>query len=71
MPPAGALGHVVARIFGADPKTKLDADLLRLKCFLESGKPPRDSVARVPPQYIPTAKPASLYGDKPRSVEFG
>ena len=65
MPPAGALGHVVARIFGADPKTELDADLLRLKSFLESGKPPRHSVARVPPQYIPTAKPASLDGGKP------
>jgi uncharacterized membrane protein len=44
-PPAGALGHVVARLFGADPKTELDEDLMRMKSFLESGKPARDAAA--------------------------
>jgi uncharacterized membrane protein len=64
-PPAGALGHVVARLFGADPKTELDEDLLRLKSFLESGKLPRDAATRVPPEYIPTAEAASPNSDQP------
>ena len=37
-PPAGALGHVVAKLFGADPKSEMDEDLMRLKSALESGK---------------------------------
>ena len=45
-PPAGALGHVVARLFGTDPSRELDEDLLRLKSFLESGKRPRDAAVR-------------------------
>jgi uncharacterized membrane protein len=49
-PPGGTLGHMVARFLGSDPKTELDEDLLRLKSFLEGGKPPRDAVERLPPQ---------------------
>ncbi len=45
-PPAGVLGHVVAKLFGADPKSELDEDMMRLKSTLETGKPPRDAVAR-------------------------
>jgi len=37
-PPAGALGHVVAKLFGADPKSELDDDLVRLKSLIEYGK---------------------------------
>jgi uncharacterized membrane protein len=37
-PPGGALGHVVASIFGTDPKRALDDDLVRLKSLLELGK---------------------------------
>jgi uncharacterized membrane protein len=44
-PPAGALGHVVAKLFGADPKTELDEDMLRLKSFLETGIEPHDAAA--------------------------
>jgi uncharacterized membrane protein len=44
-PPAGAFGHVVAKFFGANPKTELDEDLVRLKSFLETGKRPRDAAA--------------------------
>jgi uncharacterized membrane protein len=44
-PLAGALGHVVAKLFGADPKTKLDEDLLRMKTFLETGKAAHDAAA--------------------------
>jgi uncharacterized membrane protein len=38
VPPAGALGHVVASLFGSDPKKALDEDLNRLKTSLESGR---------------------------------
>lgn len=45
-PPAGVFGHVVAKLFGADPKSELNEDLLRMKTFLETGKAPRDAAAR-------------------------
>ena len=44
-PPAGALGHAVAKLFGADPKTELDEDMLRLKKAVETAQPPRDAAA--------------------------
>lgn len=37
-PPAGAIGHTVASLFGADLKTLLDEDMVRLKSLLEEGK---------------------------------
>jgi len=37
-PPAGQLGHAVAALFGTDPKSALDDDLLRLKSLLEDRK---------------------------------
>lgn len=37
-PPAGALGHFVASLFGKDPKRAMDEDLLRFKSLLEEGK---------------------------------
>jgi uncharacterized membrane protein len=43
VPPAGALGHAVAAIFGADPKSEMDADLMRMKNMIETGKPPHDA----------------------------
>ena len=42
-PPAGAAGHAVATIFGADPKSQMDADLLRMKTLLETGQAPHDA----------------------------
>jgi uncharacterized membrane protein len=45
-PPAGALGHAVAKIFGADAKTELDQDLLRMKTYIETGVPPRYAAAQ-------------------------
>lgn len=44
-PPAGALGHAVARLFGADPKSELTDDLLRMKVFLETGRRAHDAAA--------------------------
>lgn len=37
-PPAGMLGHLVAELFGADPKSALDEDLARLKSLFERGQ---------------------------------
>ena len=37
-PPGGALGHLFAMIFGADPKAALDDDLARMKSLFEVGK---------------------------------
>jgi uncharacterized membrane protein len=43
-PPAGALGHLVAKVFGSDPKKEMDEDLLRMKSFIETGRVPHDAV---------------------------
>jgi uncharacterized membrane protein len=37
-PPAGAAGHAVASLLGADPKHAMDDDLVRLKSLIEEGK---------------------------------
>ena len=42
-PGAGGLGHVVASLFGADPKSEMDEDLVRMKTFIETGKTPSDA----------------------------
>ena len=42
-PVAGAVGHAVAWMFGADPKHRMNDDLLRMKSYLETGKIPRDA----------------------------
>ena len=47
MPLAGAIGHVVARVFGADPKSEMDDDLMRMKTMIETGRRPHDA-ARAP-----------------------
>lgn len=44
-PPGGVIGHAVAKAFGADPKSEMDEDLLRLKSLLETGRPPREAAA--------------------------
>jgi uncharacterized membrane protein len=36
-PPAGALGHALAAMLGADPKRAMDEDLVRFKSLLEEG----------------------------------
>src|SRR5690606_29150598 len=45
-PIAGAFGHMLARLIGADPKHQMDDDLLRMKTYLETGKPPHDAAVR-------------------------
>ena len=45
-PIAGAMGHAVASLLGIDPKHQMDDDMLRMKTYLETGKPPHDAAAR-------------------------
>lgn len=42
-PPAGALGHGFALLLGADPKSKLEEDLARMKAFIEHRSMPREA----------------------------
>jgi uncharacterized membrane protein len=37
-PPAGAMGHAVATIFGADPRRAMDEDLVRFKSLIENDR---------------------------------
>ncbi len=37
-PPAGALGHAVARLFGVDPRSELDRDLSRFQKLVEGSR---------------------------------
>jgi uncharacterized membrane protein len=41
--PAVGGGHVVASLFGSDPKSQMDADLVCMKSFIETGKVPSDA----------------------------
>lgn len=45
-PPAGALGHLVAVLLGADPKREMDEDLKRMKSFIETGQAPHDAAQK-------------------------
>jgi uncharacterized membrane protein len=42
-PVAGRVGHMAAALFGVDPKQEMDADLLRMKTFIETGNRPHDA----------------------------
>lgn len=44
-PPAGVVGHAVASLFGADPKSEMDEDLNRMKTLIETGVRPQDAAA--------------------------
>jgi uncharacterized membrane protein len=54
-PPAGVVGHAVARSVGRDPKRQMDADLARLKTTIETGRPPHDASAESEPAVGPEA----------------
>lgn len=43
VPLAGDIGHAVAKVFGADPKREMDADLMRMKTMIETGHRPHDA----------------------------
>lgn len=50
-PVAGAVGHAIAQLLGADPESRMDDDLLRMKDFIETGVAPRDAAKQ--PQATP------------------
>jgi uncharacterized membrane protein len=55
-PPGGWFGHAIANAFGVDPKSSLDADLARMKTYLETGRPPHDAAqpdTTRPTAYVP------------------
>jgi uncharacterized membrane protein len=43
VPPAGAMGHAVAQLFGVDPRQAMHEDLVRLKSLLEEGQTATDN----------------------------
>jgi uncharacterized membrane protein len=45
-PAVGGLGHVVTSLFGADAKSQMDEDLVRMKTFIETGKAPADAAGQ-------------------------
>ena len=53
VPPAGVLGHAVASLFRADPKSDLDEDLARMKTLIETGRAPRDAAQPLLPRSMP------------------
>jgi len=60
-PIGGAIGHAMARLLGSDPKSEMDADLLRMKTFIEKGRTPHDAAS--PPPHVRAAetyRPTSL-----------
>ena len=48
VPPAGVLGHAAASLFGADPRSEMDADLIRMKTLIETGRTPHDAAQPLP-----------------------
>lgn len=47
VPPAGAMGHAVAQLFGVDPRQAMHEDLIRLKSLLEEGETSADESGKV------------------------
>jgi uncharacterized membrane protein len=45
-PPAGSVGHALAKLFGADPRSEMIDDLMRMKSFIETGRQPHDAAER-------------------------
>ncbi|HEX2140081.1 MAG TPA: SRPBCC family protein [Woeseiaceae bacterium] len=56
-PVAGAMGHAIAWLLGADPKHQMDDDLMRMKSYLETGKVPRDAAEHRPAMPRGTREP--------------
>jgi uncharacterized membrane protein len=53
-PPAGAIGHALAALFGADPKSEIDADLARMKTMIETAHLPHDAAQHLEPAAQPS-----------------
>lgn len=53
-PPGGVIAHTLASLLRSDPKSEMDADLVRLKTLIERGKFPHDAA-----QHASVMSPAS------------
>lgn len=60
-PPAGAIGHAFAKVFGANPKREMDQDLLRMKTMIETGHPPHDAAQPLRDLLRGTSPTPSIY----------
>jgi uncharacterized membrane protein len=40
IPPVGALGALIARLYGEEPNIQVEEDLARFKAFMETGEIP-------------------------------
>src|SRR5262249_33201328 len=56
-PPGGALGHFAARLFGADLKSLMDEDLVRLKGLSEEGQTSTPKEGPVSRQEVTASEP--------------
>lgn len=54
-PPGCALGHAIARLLGRDPKQAMDADLMRMKAFIEQGRVAHDAARPDGPAAAPSS----------------
>jgi uncharacterized membrane protein len=66
-PPAGVIGHAVNALFGTEPKTALDEDLLRFKSLLETGTTSAgatearvDEIVAAPPSTVEAGPDAAI-----------
>jgi uncharacterized membrane protein len=46
-PPMGAVGHAAAELFGADPESQMEADMMRMRNLIEGANPPRGAAQNV------------------------
>lgn len=70
VPPGGVLGHAVASLFGADPKSDLDEDLVRMKTLIETGRTPRDAAQPLrAPASAPSGVGRSALGDRGETID--
>jgi len=60
VPVAGIVGHAVAKAFGADPKSEMDADLMRFKSRIETGTLPHDAAALRQQELAPDSPPPGI-----------
>jgi uncharacterized membrane protein len=68
-PIGGAIGHALARLLGSDPKSEMDADLLRMKTFIEKGRPPHDAASPMPAGRETAHRPPSLRASEAATMQ--
>ena len=70
-PPGGGLGHLAALLFGADPRSALDEDLVRLQGLIEQGSTRAPGKGEVARQDVPAAHAAAqAAGSGSRGTSF-